>query len=135
MKSDLINRQAAIDTIEKHLNGVFDGTHYDEGIAYGYEAAHRHIQDVINALPSAQQWTPISERLPEANEKDENDFIKAYLVQDARWMDVARWDGEYWIAWGYGTVLKDVIAWMPLPKPYREEDANDKDYSSHQKLC
>ena len=81
------------------------------------------------------KWIPVSERLPEANEKEENDFIKAYLVQDARWMDVARWDGEYWIAWGYGTVLKDVIAWMPLPKPYREEDANDKDYSSHQKLC
>lgn len=58
---DTISRRAAIDAIEKHLNGVekhlngvFDGTHYGEGIAYGYEAAHRHIQEVINALPSAE---------------------------------------------------------------------------------
>lgn len=67
------------------------------------------------------KWIPVTERLPEANEKDELGFIKAYLVQDARWMDVARWDGEYWVAWGHGTVLKNVTAWMPLPEIYRGE--------------
>lgn len=76
----------------------------------------------FRSLPSAQQWVSVSERLPEANEEDENNFNKAYLVQDGRWMDVARWDGEYWVAWGYGTVLKNVIAWMPLPKPYRPKE-------------
>lgn len=52
--SDLIDRQEAVVAIEAHLHGVLDGKHYDEGIACGYEAAHRHIQDVINALPSAE---------------------------------------------------------------------------------
>lgn len=108
---DLISRQNAIEAIEN----------IDPFIAWLDYAA-----DVIKALPSAQsepRWIPVTEWLPKANEKDENGFIKAYLVQDARWMDVARWDGKHWVAWGYGTVLKDVIAWMPLPKPYeRSED-------------
>lgn len=76
--------------------------------------------------PSAQQWIPVSSgELPEANEIDEKGFIKAYLVQDGRWMDVARWDGEDWIAWGYGTALEDVTAWMPLPKPWEGGAENE----------
>ena len=128
---DLIDRQDAIDVLS-----MMQGIVAENGVRKGISMAWQQIKDLPTAnVIEAPGWIPVSERLPEANEKDENDFIKAYLVQDARWMDVARWDGEYWIAWGYGTVLKDVIAWMPLPKPYREEDANDKDYSSHQKLC
>lgn len=53
----LISRQEAIDAIERHLVGVLGQTKYDEGIAYGYETAHRHLQDVINKLPSAQSKT------------------------------------------------------------------------------
>ena len=51
---DLISRQAAINAISEHLDGVLGQTKYDEGIAYGYEAAHRHIQEVIAHMPSAQ---------------------------------------------------------------------------------
>ena len=67
-----------------------------------------------------ERWIPVTERLPKPNEEDGNGFYKAYLVQDGRWMDVARWDGKYWVAWGYSTVLLNVVAWMPLPIAYRE---------------
>ena len=119
---DVISRQAAIDTIEKHLNGVFDGTHYDEGIAYGYEAAHRHIQDLINALQPAQQWIPVSERLPKANELN-YDVVRYYLVQNEYGdMMVASWNGVFWEQmYQYRPIEDKVIAWMPLPEPYREE--------------
>ena len=96
------------------------------GIYHGV-IAYDTVISVLHDAPTVepQQWIPVTERLPEANEKDENGFTKAYLVQDARWMDVARWDGEYWVAWGYGTVLKNVVAWMPLPSPFREGGAEE----------
>ena len=88
---------------------------YDIGFEHGYTKAKEEAE------PKSGRWIPCSERLPEPNEEDENGYIKAYLVQDGRWMDVARWDGDSWVAWGYGTVLRDVFAWMPLPEPYKEE--------------
>lgn len=48
---DTIDRQAAIDAIEEHLCGVIDITRYSEGFGCGYKVAHRHIQDVIKAIP------------------------------------------------------------------------------------
>ena len=123
MKSDLINRQAAIDAIEKHLNGVFDGTHYDEGIAYGYEAAHRHIQDLINALQPAQQWIPVSERLPEhevlcCDKRGEMMIGYPFYDGDSDTGFSAESENEF---------MYSCVAWMPLPEPYREEteDATD----------
>ena len=102
------------------------------------ECAIRHIQTAVDIDPWAVEiaidamdkqipkWIPVSSGiLPEANEKDENGFTKAYLVQDARWMDVARWDGKFWIAWAYGTLLMNVVAWMPLPEAYWGDDHDE----------
>ena len=52
--SDLIDRQAAIDAVQRHREGVLGGYEYDEGVAFVYAAAHNHIIDVIKQLPSAQ---------------------------------------------------------------------------------
>ena len=107
-KDVLISRQAAIKAVSvgcEELRGVF-----------------YRCKKNINALPSAAPgWIPVSERLPEPNEKDNDGFVKAYLVQNARLISVARWDGNYWILWGYARVLENVIAWMPLPEPYKED--------------
>ena len=98
---DMISRQAALNCV--------------------YGTSPNKIKGRIAELPSAQPgWIPCSRELPKPNEEDGNGFYKAYLVQDGRWMDVARWDGKYWVAWGYSTVLLNVLAWMPLPTPYRE---------------
>lgn len=100
--SSLIERQAAIETVRK---------------AKSIGQAHR----MLVQLPPAQRgWIPCDRELPKPNEEDGNGFYKAYLVQDGRWMDVARWDGKYWVAWGYSTVLLNVVAWCELPTPYRE---------------
>ena len=104
--SDLISRQAAVELIEQMKP---------------YHQDADDIAEMIANMPSAQPgWIPCDRELPKPNEEDCNGFYKAYLVQDGRWMDVARWDGKYWVAWGYSTVLLNVVAWCELPTPYRE---------------
>ena len=63
---------------------------------------------IIKRLPSAQQWIPCSERLPDQNGK--------YLVVGRqKAINILKFDGGRWYGkWG-------VVAWMPLPSPYREE--------------
>ena len=81
-------------------------------------------QDVLDC-PSAQQWIPCSERLPECDYTDvlicvhdkrkgcENDFyvIQAYTV------------GKHWEpTLAVDMTDFDVVAWMPLPEPYKGEN-------------
>lgn len=62
---------------------------------------------------SAQQWIPCSERLPDQNGK--------YLVVGRqKAINILKFDGGRWYGkWG-------VVAWMPLPEPYKgENDGSD----------
>lgn len=52
---DIISRQAAIDAIEQHKKAVLEGREWDEGIAYGYAAAHGHLVEIVKQLPSAER--------------------------------------------------------------------------------
>lgn len=67
-------------------------------------------------------WTPVSERLPKPKETEDL-IAKYYLVQNEYGdMMVARWDGKGWEQMYQHEYLEDdVIAWMPLPKPYKSE--------------
>lgn len=104
--TDLISRQAAIDEIRK-CRFVVDAI------------------EKIRGLPSAQQWTPCSER-PPGKEK------KTYWVcTDTEYQCECRWtnnrfglgEGE----WGWSIFdtpqYSKPIAWMPLPEPYKEAEA------------
>jgi len=68
----------------------------------------KKVINVINNQPSAQQWIPCSERLPDQNGK--------YLVVGRqKAINIIKFDGGRWYGkWG-------VVAWMPMPSPYREE--------------
>ena len=77
-------------------------------------------------------WIPVSERLPEP-------YSGEYLVTindgsvytDILWFD-SPGDGRYESCFyktdddGYGVVCDDVIAWMPLPQPYKGERADNE---------
>ena len=121
MLDDLISRQAAIDAEgldeqircemcrnPMHTDRGCDGNcKYDEKL---YERIMQILDERIKPLPSAQpeqRWIPCSERLPET--------YGAYLVQDVYGtIFVDYWRG-YWVA------KTTMVAWMPLPEPYREE--------------
>ena len=78
------------------------------------------IRENLIALPSAKQWIPCSERLPE--EKEASYWIctdGGYQCQ-VRWTEDAGFGkhGNWrWHHMDYPQYSK-VIAWMPLPEPY-----------------
>ena len=104
--SDLIGRQAAIDQIECLMDDKTK-VHYNHGCADAIAT--------LNNLPSAQQWIPVSERLP-----DEDASVLASIKNHSFEVAVGEIDGEvFWIVDGF-IPLDDVIAWMPLPEPFKE---------------
>ena len=50
--TDIISRQAAVEAIEEHASCVLNSYPYEQVTKDIYEAAHRHIIEVINALPT-----------------------------------------------------------------------------------
>lgn len=83
--------------------------------------------DIVNTLlndfeqdEKENGWIPVSERLPEKN-KDVIATVKysGFMGMYGRWLktafidDYGEWNGE--------CIGGEVIAWMPLPEPYKED--------------
>lgn len=100
---DVINRQAAINALENTECELLP-EEWDE------------LTDAIMNVPSAQpepQWIPCNERLPE--------HYDWYLVSNKETSWIALWkDGVFLSVSGYFE-FNDIIAWMPLPEPYRKD--------------
>ena len=112
--NDLISREMLIHSL----------CSYDEEPAK-YCVPCREVLEIVKSIPSIPIWIPCSERLPETDEI----MIVTYI--DDR-------DGEYtiWLGWhemdniwyidGFahgGEYGNRVIAWKPLPEPYKEAEA------------
>lgn len=74
-----------------------------------------------------QRWIPCSERLPE-NGRQVLVYARSVHYALAKYDEMREADGTYkkqWVtfdAWKPYYTIKEVIAWMPLPEPYREDD-------------
>ena len=117
----LISRQAAIDS----LNDEF--TIIGKTNAIAVQDYIRRVNNRLRDLPSAQQWIPVTERLPEPNQLV-GKTRKYYLIQNEYGdMLTASYNKTvlgfiYWEQMYDIEPLHDkVIAWMPLPEPYRKE--------------
>ena len=103
--NDLISRQAAIDAVRQYCedNLIEDVDYHSNGIEYE-----------LSNLPSAQpepRWIPCSERLPE------NGHYYLWCSDMGNVQSDYYWNGfENGMKYGY-----NIAAWMPLPKPYKEE--------------
>ena len=87
--------------------------------------------DIKNSLEKLKNpWIPVSERLPEEPEENpvfDGKCLEVYLVttkygsseQDNVYPFRAFWNG---INFTDGMNILDVIAWMPLPEPYKESE-------------
>lgn len=138
---DLISRQDAIDAIENNVSRI--GLHDNSEVArYGATFRQHEIIDIIESLPSAQperkkgEWIPCSERLPEYNVSvltwDGYAFCIEKRIPYIRDDDGFPIEGDYWVGDEYDDLESDYypnlrdgacIAWMPLPKPYKEDSA------------
>ena len=75
--------------------------------------AIRKIKNMPSAQPE-QRWIPCSERLP----NNDGEYV---LFCDIDGDEYVGWyNGFNW--WTICEDVKDVIAWQPLPEPYREDD-------------
>ena len=91
-----------------------------------YECAdeHRQLAEWLKdykRLLEQTQWIPVSERLPEET--------RAVLVWCPQYKNIycAYLKKEQWWIFGafFQIVPNEVIAWLPLPEPYREEGETD----------
>lgn len=108
--SDLIDRQVAIDKLQKEIN---EWTPPFDDVIGAIRCGVRLARNIIEDLPSADpHWIPCSERLPEKKQSllvTVADEVSPYTSDD-------EWTGTGF--WAYG---KRVSAWMPLPEPYGGE--------------
>lgn len=134
---DLISRQDAIDGLEYEAelcNRALDDMDIDrkerDRFEWELELVECFIED-IKKLPSKDRpkWTPCDERLPE--EPRGNREIENYLTCDED-------EHIYIFSWANGwnccfnsdgslykdQEITDIIAWMPLPKAYKESDTD-----------
>ena len=127
--NDLISRQAAITlpVIPKEYR-VYQTSNLDDA----YEQGWNDLQKCIESLPSAQQWIPCSERLPE----EEGEYLvtfndkwygpKVRILWYGTPFDIIL-DQDKWVFYcdqdyGFETFApgKLVVAWMQMPKPYKD---------------
>lgn len=84
---------------------------------------HKQLAEWLKELKQLREqtrWTPCSERLPKENEYV-GDVCKYYLIQDEYGdMYVAHLSSVGWIPINsLKSISDEVIAWRPLPKPYK----------------
>ena len=110
---DLISRQAAIDAVHLSYDKILDFKSTGRTVADS-------IEDIINALPPAQQLIPCSERLPSYFEDVllafGRNFNVGYLISTNDETE------REWFCSGWYFPMSEVDAWMPLPKPYEREE-------------
>lgn len=111
--ADLISRQAAIDAFKKELSAKYNGREF----AIGFVG----VESILENVPSAQRWIPVTERLPEeeryviATDTYEEVVIARRTMVDFD-TDEEKEIIDWWLdEWGR---IK-VTAWMPLPEPYK----------------
>ena len=124
-RDSLISRQAAIKTINK-IRDVCDTESLDD-----YRDLLVECFEVMPPAQPEQRWIPVTERLPE----DEYVLIskKPTKISGDKWsvaMAIRTADPRsgkiQWRDSGFGIIQDDkVLAWMPLPAPFREEGEAD----------
>ncbi len=116
--------------IDEAIDRYGNNPHIDEKVTdlcYGMKIAKDIIRKYMN-----DGWIPVEERLPE-DEIPVPKLVTA-LVPDrkARWdnsetfsviVDTDIYDPDYTGKWEY--YKKNVIAWRPLPEPYRPERSEE----------
>ena len=106
-----------------------------EEIKECYKCSKEHEQlaewlKELKQLREQTRWIPVSERLPEENGqylitvkyKHVNDSYEDVYAEHGEWYD-GRWD---MFCFGHCGEVEDIIAWMPLPEPYKASTTGEE---------
>lgn len=136
--NDLISRQAAIDEAKEWIDSVY----FEENDKRERKAIECFIGSLKN-MPSAQQWHVIKKR-PMTNDERiewsemigydieyEDAFIYSNLPDDGEEVLVSSQCGVYIdkffndevCYFEYNGDMDGIVAWMPLPEPYKGEES------------
>ncbi len=122
--SDLISRQDAIDAIKEFQHGAAEWRDEQEERSDIWHRADSAIASAIEIglrvkkLPSAQQWIPCSERLPEPVAPSQR---REWFITSNQYGSVTLTCYEFEASpfkEGWQTNMT-ILAWMPLPEPYK----------------
>ena len=102
-----MTNQEAIDLLD-NLIGMIEDNH-----GSNYDSA---IRMAIDALEP--QWIPVSERLPDVGQKVLASTNKTCFTQVFKGTSGA--SNSSW--WWEKKTIKHIVAWCPLPEPYKEEE-------------
>ena len=126
LNADLISRQVAKDAICKEWCGCDTKhcPHSSDEIYYCDGCDDARIIDKLPSVQPEQKWIPVSERLPNREEYIKNNGL--FNVSDgnrsySEWFDI--YDKQRFgepTMYGF-RVDRCVIAWMPLPEPWKAE--------------
>ena len=124
MSGDLIRRQDAIDALKKYEELESNNFTDTSPISMMTVATIANcIEEIVN-LPSAEperRWIPVTEKLP-INGVDvivsvlDDSGDTPYRFTSVGWCIT---NGQYWVV--DNEMCYGVIAWMPLPEPWRGE--------------
>ena len=113
--------------------GIPDGykDSFDSGILYAMNLIDE--QPTIDAVPVKYgYWIPTSEKMPKREKmvlvcfrwSGDEQFDIGYIDKDPDNLQL-RWNFEDFEL--YGDEMDDVVAWMPLPKPYKMDEVTKWD--------
>ena len=123
---DTISRQAAIDMLEGRLQA---NGYSNVALVSELNRSIGCLMRLPSAPPKHVEWIPCSERLPEeagqylitVKYKHVNDSYEDVYAEHGEWFD-GRWD---MFCFGHCGEVEDIIAWMPLPEPYKDGEQDD----------
>lgn len=124
---DLISRQAAIEEVASFYPPKRQNESEAETInRVGWECAINCIEAYLRTVKPARQWTPCGVKLPEDKKavywvcNDNGDQF------ECRWTNANYFWTEPKTKWHWSLFdvpqYSKVVAWMPLPEPYKEMD-------------
>lgn len=87
--------------------------------------AVEHIEELPPVLPQVERtWVPVSEGTPKENETVIAS-TKYGVYPEAKYTKEYGWEWAYESGSDYWVELKDVEAWMPLPKRYIKKEVEE----------
>ena len=114
--NDLISRQDALKALDEMS---YKSPHESATSVVRKKHFGEILEKFIMQQPSAQQWIPCSERMPEEYVSvlcyqpiyEGNNIWIGYLNADGFWVDSDGWE----------KLTNSATAWMPLPEPFKDK--------------